>query len=360
MTRRLLLAVPAALVAGIVLTAASAPKAAPAAAERARRGVALAGAEFGTDRPAFSNRNRGVHGQDFRYNGQRTYDHLAAQGVNLFRLPVRWERLQPTLGGPLDAGELNRLRAAVEKAAKVGGEAVIDLHNFGRYVVEINGLPCECAINERVNGTTPVTADHFADLWRRLAREFKGSGGVYAYGLMNEPHDQSDWKAVSQVAVTAIRAEGDRTRVLVPGTDWSHAHRFAEANGSKAWITDPADNVLYEAHCYLDRDASGKYAMGYDAELAADPKLADRAKERLQPFVDWCRANNVRGFVGEFGVPTTDARWLPLVEQVVAVMDGADLGGCYWAAGEWWGDYKLSVQPATPNTLAGPLAVWRK
>lgn len=233
MTRLLLLAVPAALVAGFVLTAGSAPKAASAQAERARRGVALAGAEFGADRPAFSNRNRGTHGQDFKYKGQRTYDQLAAQGVTLFRLPVRWERLQPTLGGPLDASELGRLKAAVERASKVGGEAVIDLHNYGRYVIEVGGLPYECAINERVDGTTPVTADHFADLWRRLAREFKGHPGVYAYGLMNEPHDQADWKGVSQAAVTAIRAEGDRTRILVPVTDWSAAHRFAAATTAR-------------------------------------------------------------------------------------------------------------------------------
>jgi hypothetical protein len=45
---------------------------------------------------------------------------------------------------------------------------------------------------------------------------------------------------------------------------------------------------------------------------------------------------------------------------MVAAMDGADLGGCYWAAGEWWGDYALSVQPKGPNTLAAPLAIWRK
>lgn len=360
MKRRLAIVVPATLVVGIILTAGSAPNAAPPAAERARRGVALAGAEFGADRPDFSHRHRGVHGRDYKFNARRTYEQFSTQGVTLFRLPVRWERLQPELGGPLDAAEVGRLRTAVREASRVGGEAIVDLHNFGRYVIEVNGLPFECAINERVNGEVPVSADHFADLWRRLAREFRGSPGVYAYGLMNEPHDQADWHLASQMAVAAIRAEGDGTRVLVAGNDWSRADRFARANGPRAWINDPAGNVLYEAHCYLDRDGSGRYRLDYAAELAADPRLGDRAADRLTPFVEWCRANHVRGFIGEFGVPAADARWEPLVRQAVAVMDAADLGGCYWAAGEWWGDYPLSVQHMTAGALAAPLAQWTR
>jgi endoglucanase len=357
-TRRLLLGVPAALIAGMVLTAGSSPKANTATPDRARRGIALAGAEFGAERAEFCHRNPGIHGRDYKYNGQHTFDRLAEQGMNLFRIPVRWERLQPTLGGPLDAAELGRLRASVERATKVASEVIIDIHNYGRYMTDTNGLPFECAIGEQIGGVVPVTGDQFADLWHRLSREFRGQPGIYAYGLMNEPHDLTAWKSVSQLAVTAIRAESDHTRILVPGTDWSHSHRFAEANG-KAWITDPADNILYETHCYLDRDASGKYGLDFDAELAADSQLADRATKRLTPFVEWCLVNNVRGFVGEFGVPTNDSRWLPLVRQAVEVMDGANMGGCYWAAGEWWGNYPLSVQPTMPAQIAAPLAMWK-
>ena len=355
------LIVPLAVVVGYAMTVWTPATGKPSQPERPRRGVAVAGAEFGADRPTFSQRTPGVHGRDYRYNGPRTYEQLAGQGVNLFRLSVRWERLQPRLGGALDAGELGRLRTAVARAKQAGGEAILDLHNFGRYVVDINGLPYECVIDERVGGTTPVTRAHFADLWARLAREFQGEPAVYAYGLMNEPHDMggSDWKGISQVAVDAIRAEGDRKAILVSGNDWSHAHRFAEANGPTAWVADPAANILYEAHCYLDRDASGKYRQSYEAESAADADLEDRAAHRLAPFVEWCRANGVRGFVGEFGVPANDPRWLPLVRQAVEVLDAVNMGGCYWAAGEWWGDYPLSVQPASAGKLAAPLAIWK-
>jgi endoglucanase len=342
------------------LTAGSAPHGASVAAERPRRGISVAGGEFGTERADFSNRHPGVHGIDYRYNGPATFARLAEQGLHLFRIPLRWERLQPTLGGPLDTRELSHLRASVRRAQNAGGEVIIDIHNFGRYVVEIAGLPYECAIGESVDGTIPVTAEHFADLWRRLAREFRAEPGIYAYGLMNEPHDQLEWRQTSQKAVTAIRAEGDRTRILVPGAGWSHTDTFEQCNGPKAWIDDPANNILYEAHCYLDRDGSGKYRDSLSAELKADATLYDRPAQRLDPFIQWCTANQVRGFIGEFGVPTDDARWLPLVEQAVELMDRAGMGGCYWAAGEWWGNHPLSVQPSNARALAAPLSIWTR
>src|SRR5699024_9829415 len=130
----------------------------------------------------------------------------------------------------------------------------------------------------------------FADLWVRLSQAFRNEPGVYAYGLMNEPHDmgRSDWKGISQAAVSAVRAAGDAKLILVPGNGWSSAYRFAEVNGA-AWIKDPAGNVMYEAHCYFDKDSTAKYPLSYDAERAADPELEARGAKRVEPFAQWCK-----------------------------------------------------------------------
>ena len=75
-------------------------------------GVNLSGAEFGAVTPE----NPGRHGEDYvypaaAYVGDRYSEaaELVAQGVTMFRLPFRWERLQPELAGPLNADELARL-----------------------------------------------------------------------------------------------------------------------------------------------------------------------------------------------------------------------------------------------------------
>ena len=49
--------------------------------------------------------------------------------------------------------------------------------------------------------------------------------------------------------------------------------------------------------------------------------------------------------MGEYGVPDDDPAWLSVLDAVLAVMDGAGCDGTYWSAGEFWGDYPLSVQP---------------
>jgi endoglucanase len=313
----------------------------------ARRGVSLSGAEFGADKADFSNENPGVFDKDYTYNSERTTAYFCDQQLRLLRLPFRWERLQPRLGEALDETELKRLKTAVAWARNHRGEVILDVHNYGRYCLLRNGRKCECVIDERVGRSVAVTRQHFAELWRRLSREFHDEPAIYAYGLMNEPHDMgsSDWKAISQAAVDAIRGEKDDKLILVAGDHWSNAHRFAEFNGARAWIKDPANQIAYEAHCYFDHDFSGQYKQGYDKELADDPKTENRSEDRLMPFVRWCRSNRVRGFLGEYGIPASDERWQKLLSRFLRMLDDADMDSCYWAAGEWWGDYPLSIQP---------------
>lgn len=322
----------------------------------ARRGVSLSGAEFGADKADFSNEHRGVFGRDYTYNSERTTAYFCDLDLRLLRLPFRWERLQPRLGEALDEMELKRLKTAIEWARKHRGEIILDVHNYGRYCIRRDGKKRECVIDERVGGSAPVTRRHFADLWRRLSREFHDEPAVHAYGLMNEPHDMgsSDWQAISQAAVDAVRGEKDHKLILVAGDHWSNSHRFAEFNGARAWIKDPANQVAYEAHCYFDHDFSGHYNLSYDKELARDPKLEDRTENLLKPFVRWCRSNRVPGFLGEYGVPAGDERWHKLLARFMRALDDAGMESCYWAAGEWWGDYPLSIQPRRDFQQAAP------
>ncbi len=287
------------------------------------RGVNLAGAEFGEDNLP------GVYGRDYTYNSEATFRYFAAKGLNLIRLCLRWERLQPVLLGPLDAENLGYLRQNLDWARSSGASVILDIHNFGRH-----------------GGAITAAAD-LADVWRRLSTEFRHEPVVYGYGLMCEPHDlgDADWKTISQTALMAIRRNGDEKLVLVPGDDWSSAYRWEDAHGPEGWIVDPSKNFRYEAHLYFDSDESGGYTASYDEELAHNPELPGIARTRLAPFLAWCRANGVEGFLGEYGVPDTDSRWLPILDDLLTALDDAEFDGTYWAAGEWWGDYPLSVQP---------------
>ena len=321
------------------------------------RGVNLAGAEFGHDKPSFCAEQVGVHGKDWIYPSEGTIAYFARQGLRLLRVPVRWERLQPRLGAELEPQELARLKRTLDHARAYGCKVVIDLHNYGRYALKVHGAPRVCVIDEVIDGRVPVSRAHLADLWRRVATNFRAHEGLGGYGLMNEPYDMgaSDWKAMSQEAVRAIRTV-DLTRVIcVAGEHWSSSAKWSEVNGPTAWIDDPAGRVVYEAHCYFDADASGRYELSYDEEWSRDPDLPQRPLQRLENFARWCAANKVPGYLGEYGVPRDDARWNELLAVFVARLDELDMDSSVWAAGEWWGDYPLSVQPGHAYVTDAPV-----
>ena len=312
-------------------------------------GVNLAGGEFGDHLKNFSNRNPGEYGKDYIYPRRETMNYFASNGMGLLRIPFRWERIQPELGKPLDPDELKRLKEVVRQAASVNAHIILDLHNYARYRMEKDGKVVEQIVGNKTNHNgTPVTIDHLCDLWQRLAREFRNNPTVIGYGIMNEPHDMPktgpSWRTISQAVVRAIRDVDPKTTILVPGDRWSSALWFPEVNGPTAWIDPKIPNIVYEAHLYFDRDGSGKYLFSYDACLARDPLLRQRSKDYVKPFIDWCTRNKVQGFIGEFGVPA-DPGWLAIMDDFLDTIRKAGVGGCYWAAGPWWGNYSLSIQP---------------
>jgi hypothetical protein len=241
-----------------------------------KRGVNVSGAEFGApfslDRTSgFSNKNPGRYDRAYHYNGRATFDYLASRGVKLIRLQFRWERIQPTLGRPLNGTELRRLEGAVQRATDAGLEVILDVHNFGDYYIERKGRGVRFPI-----GSDRLPIGRFADLWRRLSRTFEGMPGIVGYGLMNEPAGMPRvgglspakvWEKASQKALDAIRSNGDERLVLVQGYAWAGAQRWPE-NHPSSWIDDPAENFRYEAHHYWDRNNSGAYVHSYAEEVA--------------------------------------------------------------------------------------------
>jgi endoglucanase len=314
------------------------------------RGINLAGAEFG------ENNLPGTFGRDYTFNSETTYRYFGAKNLNLVRLMLRWERLQPVLRGPLDANYLTGVKNNIAWAKAHGDRVILDIHNYGRYKLTENGVLNTYTLDNTYGGVVKVAGADLADLWIRMSNEFRDEAAVYAYDLMNEPHDMGNasWKAISQAALMAIRTNGDRKLIMVPGDAWSSAEQWPVIHGPTGWINDPASNFAYEAHQYFDRDNSGTYSLTYDQELALNPNLAAIGPKRVTNFVNWLKANNVRGYLGEYGIPDTDARWMAVLDNFLVALDAAALDGSYWAAGEWWGAYPLSVQPQNNFTTDRP------
>jgi endoglucanase len=304
------------------------------------RGVNVSQAEWGDP----LNETYGIG--NYTYATAPTFNYFAARGLPFIRLVVKWERLQPTLLGNLDPTQLGYLQQDVAFAKASGALVSIVPHNEARYATSesqvANYDSDACIIDNPCSGSSVnVTSNDFVDFWVKMSNVFKDEPAVAAYDLTNEPHDMgvANWGQIAQMALTAIRNNGDTKTIMIPGDGWSNATYWSTYNGNSAFITDPANNYYYEAHLYFDHDFSGTYAWTYDQELASvenPPFGPSVGADRLAPFVTWCTTNKVPCYLGEYGLPNNDPRWLTVLDNFLKALDEARMPGTYWAAGELW------------------------
>lgn len=307
--------------------------------ERHPFGVNLAGAEFYHKKMD----GAGRFNIDYHYPTPRELDYWASKGMKLIRLPFKWERLQREVEGPLSGDELEYIRYLLREADARGMKILLDMHNYGRRGYKGRN---------RIIGDTLQPA-HFGQVWASIARELRDEPAIYGYGLCNEPHDmlpECPWVSIAQTAIDSIRAVDRRTAIVVAGNTWSSAERWPDINQGLESLRDPSDNLIYEAHCYFDNDASGIYRKGYDEEGAYPTIGIDRAR----PFVDWLKKHGKRGMFGEYGVPGDDPRWLECLDLFLDYLSRNGVEGTYWAAGARWNKYILGVHPEKDYTVDRP------
>ncbi|GAA4029007.1 hypothetical protein GCM10022281_05140 [Sphingomonas rosea] len=291
-------------------------------------GLNISGGEF--------NGTGGTADSTYHYPSLSDLQFYNAKGVDLIRVPVVWERLQDSLGGPLDlSGDIALLKQMMVNAASLGMDVIIDLHSYGRY----NGIP--------IGAPGGPTVEQFAAFWKAMATEFKDYPALAGYDLMNEPHDMptpTTWKTAAQAATDAIRSVDTSNIIYMEGDGWSSAHTWLDNNANMI-INDPTGKMIYVAHSYYDNYNQGFYNGSYDQEHAYPTIGVDR----LKPFVDWLNANGLKGQVGEFGVPSDDPRWLEVQKITLDYMNAQGLEGIAWGGGTWFAtNYKLFT--AAPGT----------
>jgi endoglucanase len=102
-------------------------------------------------------------------------------------------------------------------------------------------------------------------------------------------------------------------------------------------INDPVNNYAFEVHQYLDSNSSGTSSQCVEGA----------GSSRLAAFSNWARANNRKGFLGEFGVANNETCLAELNGLLQHMQANGDvwIGWTYWAGGPWWGAYPFSVEP---------------
>nr|ARO48344.1 cellulase [Stegonsporium opalus] len=293
-------------------------------------GINESGAEFG------EKNFTGVYGKEFTWYDLSSIDKFMAQGVNHFRLNFLMERLTPNnLTAPLDPLYLGNLTEQVNYITAKGAYAMIQPHNYGRFMGEI------------ITDTAG-----FKTWWKNVAAEYKDNDLV-VFDTNNEYHDM-DQKLVfdlNQAAIDGVREAGATKQYITPeGNSWTGAWTWVSSGNAASLVAlkDPSNKLIYQMHQYLDVDGSGTHAECVSATVF---------RERLVAATQWLKANNKQGVIGEFAAGVNEQCVAALQDGLAYLAENGDVwwGAMWWAAGPWWGDYMYSMEPESGPAWVGIL-----
>ena len=138
------------------------------------RGISLSGMEYSQSVLP------GTEGTNFFAPKEADFKYFASKGLTIIRLPFLWERLQPTVNGPLDTTFKAYLDQAIVWAKQYGMKILLDVHNYG-------GRMIDGTIYKIGTEKLPISA--FADFWGKVAAAYASEEGIFGFDLMNEPID---------------------------------------------------------------------------------------------------------------------------------------------------------------------------
>lgn len=312
----------------------------------------------------------GTFGFDYMYPRIQDLRYFKAKGARLIRLPFRAARFIEDLKNPAPdyanaKSDVAAMKEVVAEAERLGMWVFLDAHDYAERTID--GTQYKIGEGE-------YSIERFAKMWGAIANEFKDYKNIWGYDLQNEPKVNAQTLVEAyQAAIDEIRKVDTKAQIIVEGTNWASAYEWiygdhADKNypgystevewsykENSPWLLaglkDPQNKIVFQAHGYFDKDNSGTYKNGYTE--------VDYRK-RFLPFLEWCRTNNVKGLIGEFGVPynghsSGDPRYMDILDGALQLFREYGMNATYWCAGAMYESNSLTCQPdksALGNYLA--------
>ena len=269
---------------------------------------------------------RTTYGVNYKYPVPADFDAMNTRGIKLIRMAIGWEKIQKTTLGPLDPRDIADIHTALNAASARGMKVILDLHNFLQY---------------NVPPSDSCTEAQLLDVWTRLATEFNGDPGLYAYGIMNEPGygttviTPQQWATWAQDTINTIRSI-DTTTPIIYHAWWKGGTDYGRVLITQTTFpSDPQNKLILEWHLYPDGSGAFNTSGGqssYDACHAYPTCLLGP----LQMIYEFAQSMGVGLLIGEYAVQAFDYRWTDVVETFLTFCKYNNIPSTFWAYGSLW------------------------
>ncbi|MBP5543973.1 MAG: cellulase family glycosylhydrolase [Kiritimatiellae bacterium] len=189
--------------------------------------------------------------------------------------------------------------------------------------------------------------DAFVEVWRKIARRFKGRPMIYGYDLVNEPKQSDraicDYWNTQRRAAEAIREIDPDATIVVEANGYAAASAFA-------YLSPLAmDNVVYQVHMYEPFAFTHQgIHKGFGPTVYPDEGKGwnrEYLARRLAPVVAFQKKHGARILVGEFSA----VAWADGAEKYLA-----DLISLFNEYGWDWTYHAFRESPCWDVEKAGP------
>lgn len=254
-------------------------------------------------------RDHYITAEDFR--------RVKALGMNHVRVPFWYELLEDDEEpGRIKEEGWKRLDFAVESCEAAGIYCVLDFHGAagGQSAADHTG---ESERNQFWKD--PKNVSRTADLWRLIAKRYRGRASIAAFDLLNEPMGAPSGEAIVAASDALLRAvrEGDPDRVAIVEEGYQGLGIFPDPDKT-GWT-----NVMYSLHFYPTMFAPEPGPQVHERFLAEDFPAIAAEQARLNAPLYMGEWNAIHG--GKYG---GDAATRKYVEAM-------DARGWSWAIWTW-------------------------
>jgi hypothetical protein len=263
---------------------------------------------------------------------------------------IRWQLIRTQKPGeiaPLEAydawldQELARLDAALPLCKELGMLVVLDLHSPPGGKGTAGGY----AGSDARLFTDPACQGKFVEVWRKMARKYRGETSIWGFDLVNEPVDDvveegcEDWQDLAERTGRAVREIDPARTLIIEPAHWGGPGGFRDLYPLSL------TNVVYSFHMYEPGAFTHQGvhkpgpALVYPGEIQG--KYWDRAAllEAMRPAIEFQQRYNVHLYVGEFSA----IRWAPensayrYLKDVISLFEEQGWDWSYHAFREWSG-----------------------
>ena len=271
-----------------------------------------------TDRVRKTPRLRGVMSPAKKFT-EEDWKTLKGWNVNLVRTQIC--RNFRKIGTDRDLAEYDHWIDSIldhyEKMFKLGHEKyglsfVIDLHTPPGGMLKNSDM---AMFHEK------VYADHFIEVWKRIATRFRGNPAVLAYDLINEPIQLKpapyDYWNLQKAAAEAIRKIDPDTPIMIESN-------YGDSPSSFTYLPPlKMKDVIYQVHMYdpaqYTHQGIGKHSgllgkISYPSVTGNIRYDRERLRKDLKPVREFQNKHNARIYVGEFSA----AVWAPGADRYLA------------------------------------------